>query len=49
MSTKPGKKGGVAMRRPCSETPECRHAKHGYTRRDRPTPKAKAHGEPKRR
>lgn len=37
---KPHKKGGVPNKQPCSSRPECRHAKHGYTRKDRPGHKA---------
>lgn len=28
----------TGFRKPCAEYAACRHAKHGYTRRDRPAP-----------
>lgn len=36
---RPPKRGGADAHAPCSSYTECRHAKHGYTRRDRPDPR----------
>jgi hypothetical protein len=47
--SKPPKRGGEAFHAPCSSYPECRHKKHGYTRKDRPAPKASSHGSASRR
>lgn len=37
-------KDNAALRKPCNEYPECRHRKHGYTRKDHPAPRERHRG-----